>query len=62
MNTTIFSNIKILRPSDEILNCFNVYVRNIFNRILLNQIENNSLSDVRDLLLPKLLNKDSYNG
>ena len=55
INTKIFSNIKVIMPTNNILEKFNKIVSPIFNSILLNSRENLKLSQIRDSLLPKLI-------
>lgn len=56
LNKTQFGMIDALIPSVESQNNFNKIVEPIFNRILSNQYENQQLSELRDTLLPKLIN------
>lgn len=46
---------KILIPSNEILSNFNKILNPMFEKILSNSIENESISKIRDSLLPKLM-------
>ncbi len=55
VNTKIFSNVKVIMPTNNILEKFNKVVSPIFNSILLNSRENLNLSQIRDTLLPKLI-------
>ncbi len=55
INTKIFSNIKIIMSTNDVLEKFNKMVSPIFNSILLNSRENLSLYQIRDTLLPKLI-------
>lgn len=55
VNTKIFSNVKVIMPTNIILEKFNKVVSTIFNSILLNSRENLNLSQIRDTLLPKLI-------
>ena len=48
-------NINCVIPNIKIIDDFNNYASPIFYKIIINQIENNTLSKTRDLLLPKLL-------
>lgn len=50
------ANIKLLIPDDEILSKFNDIVCSSYHTIYLNQRENQNLSDLRDWLLPMLMN------
>ncbi|HHF3992670.1 TPA: restriction endonuclease subunit S [Haemophilus influenzae] len=56
LNTSTFSKIEIITPSKEIIDIFQNKVVSIFEKILSNSIENKKLSEIRDLLLLKLLN------
>ena len=56
LNTSTFSKIEIMTPSKEIIDIFHNKVVSIFEKILSNSIENKKLSEIRDLLLPRLLN------
>ena len=56
LNTRIFSKIEIITPSKEIIEIFQRKVVSIFEKILSNSIENKRLTEIRDLLLPRLLN------
>lgn len=56
LNTKTFSKIEIITPSKEIIDIFKNKVVSIFEKILSNSIENKRLTEVRDLLLPRLLN------
>ena len=55
INKTEFENIMLINPGSDIMRNFNDYVKPIFNKILLNIQENQKLSSLRDLLLPKLM-------
>jgi len=55
LNTGQFSKINIIKPSDEILDLFNDLVSSIFERIKANEHESQTLSTLRDSLLPKLM-------
>ena len=56
LNTRTFSKIEIITPSKEIIDIFQSKVISIFEKILSNSIENKRLIEIRDLLLPRLLN------
>lgn len=56
LNNTSFSSMYITLPSDNILEYFETRVSTLFSKIAANHRENKSLSETRDLLLPKLLN------
>lgn len=53
-NSTI-TNYKYLIPTDEVLNKFNKIINVINNKIYNNQIQNKRLKQLRDTLLPKLM-------
>lgn len=56
LNTSTFSKIEIITPSKEIIDIFHNKVCYFFEKILSNAIENKRLTEIRDLLLPRLLN------
>lgn len=56
LNTSTFSKIEIITPSKEIIDIFHNKVVYAFGKILSNSIENKRLAEIRDLLLPRLLN------
>lgn len=55
MNTSTFSNISILFPSKEVLSEFHKLVFPKFSKILQNQMEKETLTNLRDRLLPELI-------
>lgn len=55
LNTGDFSKIAVLKPSDEILKSFHEIVEPIFDKIFGNQQQIQTLENIRDTLLPKLL-------
>lgn len=55
INKSTFSNIHILLPSDTIIKRFYMLVQDIFEYIDINSKENQTLIDLRDTLLPKLM-------
>lgn len=55
LNTSTFSKIEIITPSKEIIYIFQKKVVSIFEKTLSNPIENKRLTEIRDLLLPRLL-------
>jgi type I restriction enzyme S subunit len=55
INNTNIKKIKILSPTEDILNNFNRIVKPIFKQIYENNIENKNLIQLRDILLPKLM-------
>ncbi|TVZ47470.1 restriction endonuclease subunit S [Olleya sp. Hel_I_94] len=56
MNKGDFSAIKTIKPTEEILNNFSHQIEASINKILINQLENQKLSELRDWLLPMLMN------
>ncbi|MBG0768336.1 restriction endonuclease subunit S [Methanococcus maripaludis] len=55
LNTTEFSKIKIIMPEKDILEKYYKEIMPLKNKILKNETENILLSNLRDLLLPKLM-------
>ncbi len=55
MNTSTFSNIEILEPDEDTLQKFSELTTSIYSKILQNQEENLTLTQLRDTLLPKLI-------
>ena len=55
MNTSTFSKINILIPSDALLQEYNFSVKKYFKNILNNQMQNQTLTQLRDTLLSKLI-------
>lgn len=56
VNTEHINELKIIVGTDEIMERFSQIVNPIFERIENNILENNSLQELRDTLLPKLMN------
>ncbi|HAT8612907.1 restriction endonuclease subunit S [Legionella pneumophila serogroup 1] len=50
-----FRLIKLILPSANLLDAFNELASNLFNSIVMKEMENKSLQEIRDNLLPKLL-------
>ncbi|HDO7812144.1 TPA: restriction endonuclease subunit S [Legionella pneumophila] len=50
-----FRLIKLILPSANLLDAFNKLASNLFNSIVMKEMENKSLQEIRDNLLPKLL-------
>jgi len=50
-----FRLIKLILPNDNILNAFSKSAQNLFDSIVMNEMENKTLMEIRDMLLPKLL-------
>tara|TARA_R110000851_G_scaffold77514_3_gene170527 strand:+ start:7635 stop:8867 length:1233 start_codon:yes stop_codon:yes gene_type:complete len=59
MNTSTFSSLSILKPNDKILEDFHLIIKNYFEQIKSNQIENQTLTQLRDTLLPKLISGEA---
>jgi type I restriction enzyme S subunit len=55
MNTSVFSGVKVLSPSNCAIEIFNNSLSSAMNMYLSNMKENVQLALVRDELLPKLL-------
>lgn len=55
VNKGEFEKIKYIYPNSRIINKYNNTVKNIYEKIKLNEIENNRLAQLRDTLLPKLM-------
>ena len=55
VNKGEFEKIKYIYPDSRIINKYNNTVKNIYEKIKLNEIENNRLVQLRDILLPKLM-------
>ena len=47
---------EIIVPNDKLLKEFDDRIKSIFNKISLNCFENKRLEQLRDILLPKLMN------
>lgn len=48
--------LKLLLPSGKLQNTFGFYIKSIFEKISKNELENQQLSNLRDWLLPMLMN------
>jgi type I restriction enzyme S subunit len=55
MNTSTFSKVALVRPTVNLLEAFHKMVGGLMEKMLVNQLENSTLSELRDTLLPKLL-------
>lgn len=55
MNTTTFKGIEVVEPDKSALNEFSINCSSLFSMILNNQNENQSLTHLRDTLLPQLI-------
>ena len=56
MNKGDFSSIKTVKPSKELLFSFSNKLEATINKILINQEQNQKLAELRDWLLPMLMN------
>ena len=56
MNKGDFSEIKVIIPENELLKEFATYLKPTINKVLVNSKENNKLVELRDWLLPMLMN------
>lgn len=59
VNTGIFSNIETLIPENQLLIAFSKIVKSIFDKILNNVSQIQTLSKTRDTLLPKLMSGET---
>lgn len=55
VNTSTFSGIKIAQPDDKVLELFHAKCTHLFNEIKSLSVQTESLTQLRDTLLPKLL-------
>lgn len=55
INTGVFSNIKIIHPQKDSLKTFHAIAKPIFDKVLSNLTEIQTLSKIRDTILPKLM-------
>jgi len=55
INNVTVQSIKALVPDEKVLIKFNEAVKSLYNRIYINFVESQILSQIRDLLLPKLM-------
>lgn len=56
MNKSQFEKLDIIIPNIEIMKDFNNHVKSHFDLILINQLQNEKIAQLRDALLPKLMN------
>ena len=56
INQANLKNIQIINPDEKFIRLFEKYLSSCDSKIMNNEIENNSLKEIRDLLLPRLLN------
>ncbi len=57
-----FKPIPAIVPANSIINAFSVHISEIYNFVHSNVLQSESLSSVRDLLLPKLLSGNFFKG
>ncbi|KFA99537.1 restriction endonuclease subunit S [Vibrio sp. ER1A] len=55
MNTRTFSNVELVRPTADVMEAFHQTIGGLMQKMLTNQLENATLAQLRDTLLPKLL-------
>ena len=55
INKSNFRKIEIIAPDKAILNKFYLFMRSLFNKIVINERESENLAQIRDSLLPKLM-------
>ena len=55
MNTSTFSKVQLIKPEENILEIYHSCIEESMYKILQNDLENQSLAETRDALLPKLL-------
>ncbi|HBK7246610.1 TPA: restriction endonuclease subunit S [Vibrio cholerae] len=55
MNTRTFSNVELVRPTADVMEAFHNTIGGLMQKMLTNQLENATLAELRDTLLPKLL-------
>jgi type I restriction enzyme S subunit len=55
VSLTVLKELEFIKPSDNVLNEFSIEVNPIFELVLKNQKENQTLTQLRDTLLPKLI-------
>ena len=48
------NNMQIIKPNEDVLERFDVLIRNLFNQIEFKKAQNNKLKDLQSLLLSKL--------
>ena len=56
INQANLKNIQIINPDEKFIQLFEKYLSSCDSKIMNNEIENNALKEIRDLLLPRLLN------
>jgi len=55
LSKTKFSNLKVIKPKDEIVKKYHMQVAAMFDEIEILQLKNQTLKQTRDLLLPRLM-------
>ena len=55
VNKSNINNSHILIPKQEILERYSKALKSLFDRITINCFENSNLTEIRDILLPKLM-------
>ncbi|VEI55786.1 restriction endonuclease subunit S [Haemophilus influenzae] len=55
INQANLKNIQIINPDEKFIQLFEKYLSSCDSKIMNNEIENNALKEIRDLLLPRLL-------
>ena len=56
INQANLKKIQIINPDEKFIQLFEKYLSSCDSKIMNNEIENNALKEIRDLLLPRLLN------
>tara|TARA_Y100001935_G_scaffold123694_1_gene102773 strand:- start:397 stop:1653 length:1257 start_codon:yes stop_codon:yes gene_type:complete len=56
MNKADFSSIKVIKPNSKVLINFSNKLKSSIDKVLINSIENHKLAELRDWLLPMLMN------
>lgn len=56
INQANLKNIQIINPDEKFIQLFEKYLSSCDSKFMNNEIENNALKEIRDLLLPRLLN------
>lgn len=55
INQANLKNIQIINPDEKFIQLFEKYLSSCDSKIMNNEVENNTLKEIRDLLLPRLL-------
>ena len=56
LNGSLVKGFKLVIPSNSILNSFENKIKPVYERIMINAKENQKLAELRDWLLPMLMN------